>query len=90
MLAKAVTKNWTDFCCFFFSSLHKWLAKHDQVSPSSILLFSSPKPLEHGTFRGSEVFPQQLKEKKKNEKKAFNQKRFSSGKQKPLVFPQTN
>lgn len=53
-----------------------------------LAIFPSPK---HSTFRGSEVFSQQLKEKKKKEREdSLNQKPFSSGKQKALVFPQTD
>jgi hypothetical protein len=51
----------------------------------------SPKFLKHSTFRGSEVFSQQLKQKRERERKReSNQKPFSSGRQKALVFPKTD
>lgn len=52
-------------------------------------IFPSPK---HSTFRGSVVFSQQFKGKKKKEreKTGLNQKPFSPGKQKALVFPKTD
>lgn len=50
-------------------------------------IFPSPK---HSTFRGSEVFSQQLKGKKKKWEDGLNQKPFSPGKQKALVFPKTD
>lgn len=49
-------------------------------------IFPSPK---HSTFRGSKVFSQQLKGEKKWED-GLNQKPFSPGKQKALVFPKTD